>query len=81
MVIMITTTWIPLLVLLPNLQVHILWVEAEVTIHALRRIRWGPFMPMLQNSMWEVLINLNILQIQREFNLHCRPLTMSQTRS
>ncbi|KAJ8426403.1 hypothetical protein Cgig2_018767 [Carnegiea gigantea] len=28
----------------------------------------------------EVLINLNILQIQREFTLHCRHLTMSQTR-
>ena len=72
MVIITTSTRVPLFIILPNLRFHTFWVEAEVIIHAIR-VR-APVQCLLRqsNSVWDVFILLQIPQLRREIALHCQ---------
>ena len=80
MVFLTTSARVPLFVILPNLRFHTLWVEAEVTIHAL--LVRGPLQrsPRHLSSVWDVLILLQIPQLRREIPIHCRCLFLVMSR-
>ncbi|KAJ8429037.1 hypothetical protein Cgig2_016942 [Carnegiea gigantea] len=64
MMIMTTTTRIPLFVTLPNDRLHLLWVEVEVTIHDIRLKRPALAMP----SKW-----VRVPRLPWEFSEHDTP--------
>ena len=81
MVLLTTTTRVPLFVIHPNLPLHTLWVEVDVIIHALQVRVPIQRSSRQSNSVWDVLILLQIPQLRREIPIHCRRLFLFMSRN